>query len=521
MCDPTGVVAGPATVLYEVPMKTPTPLTVPGRLPALPSLPSPSRRSVLAGGTALLVGCRPDPIAGPPTVQDSGTRADSGATDSGLDETDGWDTGGTDTGGTDTGDGGGTEPDALDFSAYTEDVDTFPTACITGVIEQTSVVAGTTATREGPFVLVVVDEALVVVSEQEVRPSATGAIRVPLEGLEPGRRYAWALLDDDRRSAVAQFLTAPEDGSLEPLTVGISACNGSSNDPWPSLQALASEQVDLFLHLGDMAYNDAANTEAEYRESWRWYLSGDGFRQVYASAGMLATWDDHEVTNDWDPDSVEAGRVQLAKDSFFEHIPVWQGSDGRIWRSYRWGLTAEIFVLDCRSERVPDSREDDDAEYISAAQLEWLTAALADSPCHFKIVMNSVPITNMPWIWDLAASDRWEGYAAQREALLNHLSDSAIGNVWFVAGDFHVNFTGLVQPGGDGVLAQTYEIACTGGNSNPLGWSLEPFYPAQFQFSNAEARAVTLRFDPDLDVVIIRFLNDDGSIDEEVILSQA
>lgn len=494
------------------------------RQQTLPKPTPPTRRSVLVGGTALLVACRSDAGSGAGAPLDSGTPNDTGAGDSGEGTTDGTgepDTGGTDTGGADTGDPGGTEPEPFDFSAYTEDIDTFPTASITGVIEQVSAVAGTTANTAGPFRLVLVDEDFALVSEQDVVPSSTGSIRVSLTGLAPGQRYAWALLEDDRRSAVAQFLTAPPDGSLDPLTVGISACNGSSNDPWPSLQALAAERVDLFLHLGDMAYNDAATTEAEYRDSWRWYLSGDGFRQVYASAGMLATWDDHEVTNDWDPDSVEATRVQIAKDSFFEHLPSWQSSEGHIWRSYRWGLTAEIFLLDCRSERVPDSRERDDAEYISAAQLEWLTAALADSPCHFKIVMNSVPITNMPWIWDIAASDRWEGYAAQRTALLDHLRDNAIENVWFVAGDFHVNFTGLVQPDGDGVLARTYEIACTGGNSNPLGWSLEPFYPAQFQFSNAESRAVTLRFDPDLDVVIVRFHNDDGSIDEEVILSQS
>lgn len=504
-------------------MKTPTPLLVPRAAAPLSPAP-PSRRSVLVGSTALLAACRAGSSANQRSPVDSGLSRDTADTGGGsvADGTDGTDgSGGTDTGGTDTGGTGGTAPEVLDFASYAENIDTFPTATITGVIEQTSVQVATTATTAGPFRLVVVNADFEVVFDEEVAPSGVGDLHATVSGLLPGRRYAWALLDGDQRSAVSQFLTAPDDTSFDRLTLGISACNGSSNDPWPALQVLADEQVDLFCHLGDMAYNDSARDEGEYRESWRWYLSGDGFRQVYASAGMLATWDDHEVTNDWDPDSVDADRVALAKRSFFEHLPVWQGSDGRIWRSYRWGLTAEIFVLDCRSERVPDSRNDADAEYISVAQLEWLTAALADSPCHFKIVLNSVPITNMPWIWDLAASDRWEGYAAQRAALLDFIGSNAISNVWFLSGDFHVNFTGLVEPGGEGVLAQTYEIACTGGNVNPLGVSLEPFYPEQFQFSNSSPRGVTVRFEPDLDVVIVRFLNDDGSLDDEVILSQS
>ncbi|MCH9686038.1 MAG: alkaline phosphatase D family protein, partial [Deltaproteobacteria bacterium] len=299
---------------------------------------------------------------------------------------------------------------------------------------------------------------------------------------------------------------APPQDSLEPLHVAISACNGNSFD-WPALLRTADEYYDVFIHLGDMAYNDGAFSLPEYRASWRNYLAGEGFRQCYARSGMYATWDDHEIDDNSNFDRETMDPMQLQKrqnamDAYFETLPIEaEGPDYQLWRSFRWGRTAEIIVLDCRYERRPSQ-----GEYMSEQQLAWLEQILLDSPCHFKIVVNSVPITNMPLAWDLAAFDRWEGFPASRNRLLDLIDDNLITNVWFLSGDFHTCFVSRVEPGG-GLIANTYEIAVTGGRSNPLPDFLTGFDGPQFDYGVTVPRGCVLIFDPESNAVNVRFID--------------
>ncbi len=420
----------------------------------------------------------------------------------------------------DTGETGdiGEPVETFDVSLYEEDPELFPTAVMAGLPEQTSIRLACVVADTSEVEVVVWDAESRLVHRALVTPSETGAVMVDVEDLSDGTWYAYTFVRDYQRSIAARFRTAPANDWLEPLSIAITACNGASNDPWPILSVSAQQDVDLLLHLGDMAYNDDASDLDEFRDNWRWYLSGDGFREAYARCALIATWDDHEVSNDWDPDSVSPERVAIAMEAYFEHIPVHRSKDGTIWRSYRWGSVAELFVLDCRSERDPGTRLGDDAIYISRAQMDWLKQALIDSPCHYKLVMNSVPITNMPPIWDLAASDRWEGYDSQRHELLFHLSAEGLDDVWFLSGDFHVCFAAKVQADMGGAAGRTWEVACTGGNTNPLGDSLNVLYPDQFDYGTSGARAVILTFDPIEEEVTVRFLTEDGDLDHELVV---
>jgi phosphodiesterase/alkaline phosphatase D-like protein len=182
-----------------------------------------------------------------------------------------------------------------------------------------------------------------------------------------------------------------------------------------------------------------------------------------------------------------------------------------VWQSFRWGLTAEFIVLDCRTERKPSTMFSNDPIYISKEQMAWLKERLRTSPCHFKVVLNSVPITDMPTIpWDFASNDRWEGYPAQRDELLGFIAEHDIANVWFLSGDFHTCFVSYVEPNGAGVVAKTREIAVTGGNTNILGDFLAA---PQFAFGSANAHGCIITFDPIADEVMVRFIDADTGQD--------
>lgn len=426
----------------------------------------------------------------------------------------------------------GAQPDAcagevVSFAPdeLTQDLGRFPLAVMAGAVRQESVLLHSFSETSEEALLRVWQPGeepgtVRLIRELTVTPDDQGFLRQLVDGLCPGQWYRYGFFAVEQGAPVArgilgEFRTAPVDDALEPLTIAITSCNDTDNRPWPALLVTSDEYYDLFLHLGDMAYNDGDMTLADLRASWKDYLRveeggvAQGMALAYARAGLYCTLDDHEVVNDFDPETIDPQRLQDALTAYFEAIPVTDQPMGfRVWQSFRWGKTAEIIVLDCRTERLPSTRLTDDPIYISKEQMAWLKERLTTSPCHFKIIMNSVPITDMPAIpWDLLPNDRWEGYAAQRAELLTFIATQDIRNVWFLSGDFHTCFVSQVQPGSEGALGKTREIAVTGGNTNTLGDFLEP---PQFAFGTSQAHGCVLTFDPAADEVMVRFIDADG-----------
>ncbi len=362
------------------------------------------------------------------------------------------------------------------------------------------------------------------VEDAPITPGPVGFTHVEVEGLAPCTWYSYAFVEGNTvdgitaRTAVGRFKTAHPVGSRDIVRVGATSCTSFSYQPYTSLELTAGYDIDLFVHLGDQSYNDSDETLAEYRESWRRTLNDPGYRAIYPTTSMLATWDDHEVTNNWDPETIGDARRSFAEQSYFETLAVERQESGALWHSYRWGDTVEFFVTDNRGERRPSTRTSADAQYISDEQMEWLQDGLLDSDAHFKVVFSSVPITNMPGLWDLSPDDRWEGYASQRSELLDFITGNDIQDVYFLGGDFHIGFVGRVEP--EGPASRIWEIAAGPGANgpNPLAFLLnEP----QFEFSTngfGTEFVTVLEFDPIASSVRVLFTDVDGAVlyDEEL-----
>ncbi len=371
-------------------------------------------------------------------------------------------------------------------------------------------------------------EAILSVREEDVTLEGSFA-HVVVDRLAPATvyRYVFFFVRDGApiaRSPIGRFRTAFPAGARLRLRIGATACTGSANPerlaairPFESLTRLADdEELDLVLHLGDLSYNDRASTLDEYRAIWAANLADESYRAMLASHGWYATWDDHEVRDNYDPETVGAMRLEAAKRSFFEAVAVPRGASGEIYTSYRWGDTAEVFVLDARSERRPSTIGSAQPIFVSDAQLEWLKGALAASEARFKLVMTSVNISNLPepfWIYE---EDRWEGYGAQREALLSFIVERGIEDVWFLAGDIHVGFVGRVERSGP--YASMWEITVGPGGSgiNPLSTLIDAnalthdqVYPCdQFVFGHGKTEVVTtLELDPVAGMIRVRFVD--------------
>jgi alkaline phosphatase D len=361
------------------------------------------------------------------------------------------------------------------------------------------------------------DTEVALVAEPSLAVPSDGHLKVEVPGLAPATwyRYAFFAPDFSTRSPIGRVRTAFPADWKEPFTLGTTSCAKAIYGPFASLALLADQPIDFWVHLGDVSYNDAAQTLEDYRAQYRAALRDPGYRALTQAAGGYLVWDDHDYWNNFDLEAsgVADVRATNARTAWFESLPVEHDAQERIWRSYRWGQTAELFLLDCRTERKPSTVGTPEEQYLSSAQMDWLKQALNDSPCHFKVLLNSTPITEMPPpLWG-GQSERWQGYAQARQELLSFLDAQALTNVWFLSGDFHL---GLVMRVGQQARDRRHLEICGGpaAHVNPLSLTLEAgqesnraiaFPPDQFLFASGGYSATALTFDPKSDSVRVVF----------------
>lgn len=351
------------------------------------------------------------------------------------------------------------------------------------------------------------DQPVEVVASFVVELGDGGWSRVVLDGLQANQRYRYCFVavDDEgvptSRSPIGEFGTAPAPDALAAVTFGGNTCSKQVYKPFGPLDHAAEDDLAFFILGGDTTYADGANTVADYRAKWDEALLDPSYVALTRDTPMIATWDDHEVENNWNPEEINASKLAAATQVFFEQLPTRQvNGEQTIWRRIQWGRTLDIFVLDCRSERKPSTILTDNPIYISPEQMDWLKAGLSESDAVFKLIVNSVPITDMPPLF-LTTWDRWAGYAKQRDEIIDHINNGITGVVW-LTGDFH--FPAVTHVGKPGTAAfDQWEILMgpTAHIPNPLWLSIaaDPNMKEQFPFVDGTLNFTRFHADPSTD----------------------
>lgn len=255
---------------------------------------------------------------------------------------------------------------------------------------------------------------------------------------------------------------------------------------------------DFFVHCGDAVYADnplteqvtltdgrvwrnlvtpekskVAETLNEFRGQYRYNLMDEPYRRFNASVPIYAQWDDHDVTNNWywekrldsDPRYTERSVAKLAARgirAFQEYMPIRQHprEPGRIYDSFAYGPSLEVFRIDMRSYRSAN-RDEQPSQYTSESQLlglnqiEWLKGALSRSKATWKVIASSMPV-------GVIVLDDWktgrgaeavalrDGPARGREleiaGLLQFIRDQNIDNVVWLTADVHYTAAHYYDP---------------------------------------------------------------------------
>jgi alkaline phosphatase D len=278
-----------------------------------------------------------------------------------------------------------------------------------------------------------------------------------------------------------------------PISFGATCCTKGGLPLDTIAHAGGRSDFSFFCLLGDNVYADPSVTVAEYRQKYAEILGSAAYLKLREAMSLIATWDDHEVVNDWDPEKISRAQWDAALQTFFESLPIRRSTEdpARIYRSLRHGRTLEVFVLDTHGERRPSTRKTAAAQYLSPAQMAWLKDGLSRSEAVFKVILNSTPITLFPDETDPTLS--WGGYAAQRTEILSHIDQKGIRGVLWISGDYHFPCVGRVSRSGPG--SNAVEALTGPANQTPSGRG-RAFGPPQIDWAGDVNNYLAVHLDP-------------------------
>ncbi|AGP34022.1 alkaline phosphatase [Sorangium cellulosum] len=237
-------------------------------------------------------------------------------------------------------------------------------------------------------------------------------VKVKVRGLSAGTVYYYRFIyvkgDTGYVSRVGRTKTAPAEDADVKVRFAYVSCQDYIGRFYNTYLALAEEELDFFVHLGDYVYEttgdpsfqstsgrsvvftdaagaialgegenayQAARSLSNYRELYKTYRSDANLQRVHERFPMIATWDDHEFSNDcygatatyFDDreDETDVERRRAANQAWFEYQPVDYGDDVaqdpgaslpddfRVYRDFVFGKHVHLVMTDLRSYR-PD-----------------------------------------------------------------------------------------------------------------------------------------------------------------------
>lgn len=314
------------------------------------------------------------------------------------------------------------------------------------------------------------------------------SIHLSVAGLLPAREYWYRFHLGDAASPVGRAITLPTPGgSARRFRLGLTSCANYERGYFAAYRHLADEQPDMTLFLGDYIYeqveqyrsvvrrhsDEAVPTDLPaFRRRYSQYRLDADLQRLHATTMTLATWDDHEVENDYAGDWSErftartefVAQRRAAYQAFYEHMPLRAPPSGdhlRVHDCVTYGDLVRISLLDGRQYRdrgacygapdwggghLVDSHTcpeliDPARSMLGTEQERWLAGNLTHSPARWNILGQNVIMASLGsrdangrlTAW----TDAWDGYPVARDRLLTAMRTSAVRNPVVFSGDIH------------------------------------------------------------------------------------
>ncbi|WP_462418444.1 alkaline phosphatase D family protein [Kytococcus sp. Marseille-QA3725] len=356
------------------------------------------------------------------------------------------------------------------------------------------------------------------------QPELAHSVHPQVTGLEPGVEYHYRFRTGPHTSPAGRFRTLPAVGAeVESFSLGLASCQAWYHGHFTAWKHMAAEQdLDLIVFTGDYIYEygirsgdnlwrqgeqlgpehaEEVQTLAQYRLRYSLFKTDPHLQAAHARAAMVATWDDHEVENNYAGSQSQYDldeqdfllRRAVAYRAFYENLPLGpqalpDGPHSRIHHSLDVGRLARLSLLDTRQFRDPvpedEARLDDlERSILGAEQEAWLSDQLSTSLATWNLLADGVamvPVTD-------DRVDQWDGFPAARQRLMQQLA--RVSNPVVLTGDIHHHAAAELWADPDAPEAEAESVAvelicssiASDGDGHPGGpsdWTSHPYVRA-------------------------------------------
>jgi alkaline phosphatase D len=250
-------------------------------------------------------------------------------------------------------------------------------------------------------------------------------------------------------------------------------------------------QPDFFIHSGDQIYADGpivaevklpdgtlwknitteakskvAETLDEFRGAFAYNFLDANKRAFAAEVPFLVQWDDHEIRNNWYPGQILGdARYKVKSASLLsarsrQAMFEWNAmrpeptDPERVYRAFHHGPSLDVFMLDERSYRGPNTPNvqatpSDETAFLGRLQMEWLKAELKRSKATWKVIASDMPLAvivndnnrDVPKgtfeAWANADDGPPKGRELELAELLSFVKKNRIRNLVWLTADVH------------------------------------------------------------------------------------
>ncbi|MBN7797705.1 alkaline phosphatase D family protein [Parahaliea mediterranea] len=372
------------------------------------------------------------------------------------------------------------------------------------------------------------------------------SVHVEVDGLAPGTRYYYRFIAGGFTSATGRTKTLPAPRAGDPdtaLRFATVSCQDYTQGYFHAYEHIASDELDLVIHLGDYIYDwphkpgavwgepgylrrhvvGHPRSLADFRELHSQYKLQTELQRAHAAHPWIGLLDNHDGIED---STAPKARKQAAFQAYYEHMPVrLSGAPVLFEEGFKrhfvldLGDLARFVFLDTRQYKDPqgvcgageapaidgayntsikprcDLNHRPGRTMLGERQRSWLLDALAGSACRWNFMVT--PCVMTPYDFKPPGGAHflygWDGYPEERKAILSHIESTNVSNPVFLSGDWHSFWVNQVRiPGLESRRAAPAEFATTGltsgypGNPDLMRQSLQA--NPQVQYLNVEDR---------------------------------
>ena len=202
-----------------------------------------------------------------------------------------------------------------------------------------------------------------------------------------------------RKTLPGTFRTAPAPDAIAPITftviTGQRYPDRDSDDGFKIYGQMLNLNPDFFVHTGDILYYDEyAKTPALANWHWQRIYGMNSLVEFHKNVASYFMKDDHDtlVNDSWPTmETTFMGDLTFERglEIFREQVPM----GDKTYRTVRWGKDLQIWMVEGRDFRSPNTMEDGPDKTIwGEEQMAWFKRTVQASDATFRVLISPTPV---------------------------------------------------------------------------------------------------------------------------------